>query len=80
MLVLLRSGVCQVLFTKVNGEERNMRCTLVRDMIPTDQTPNSVEATPDAEQPTSDVIRVFDLNANGWRSFKVANVTKFDTE
>lgn len=80
MLALLRSGVCQVVFTKVNGEERNMRCTLVRDMIPTDQTPNSVEATPDTEQPTSDVIRVFDLNANGWRSFKVANVTKFDTE
>jgi hypothetical protein len=49
-------------------------------MIPTDQTPNSVEATPDTEQPTPDVIRVFDLNANGWRSFKVANVTKFDTE
>jgi hypothetical protein len=79
MLVHLRSGVCRVVFTKVNGEERDMRCTLVRDMIPNDYAPKTTHDD-DAVQPSLDVIRVFDLNAGGWRSFKVANVTKFELE
>jgi hypothetical protein len=80
MLILLRSGVCRVVFTKVNGEARDMRCTLVRDMIPVDQTPKTVEAEAESGQPTLDVVRVYDLIANGWRSFKVANVTNFTAE
>lgn len=80
MLVFLRSGVCRVVFTKVNGEERDMRCTLVRDMIPSDQTPKTADDESVGTVAPTDVIRVFDLNANGWRSFKVANVTNFTTE
>jgi hypothetical protein len=79
MLVQLRSAVCRVVFTKVNGETRDMRCTLVRDMIPSDQTPKSTYDDDDLKS-SLDVIRVFDLNANGWRSFKVANVIKFEIE
>lgn len=78
MLAQLRSGVCRVVFTKVNGETRDMRCTLVRDMIPTDQQPMTLEE--DKVQPAQDVVRVFDLVANGWRSFKVDNVTSFEIE
>jgi hypothetical protein len=78
MLTHLLSGVCQVVFTKINGETRNMRCTLVRDMIPTDQTPTS--SLEENVQPSQDIIRVFDLTANGWRSFKVDNVTSFEIE
>lgn len=78
-IALLKSSVCKVTFTKVNGDTRVMRCTLVRDMIPTNVTPKvfddeKVEAGP------SEVIRVFDLTAQGWRSFKVANVTEFTVE
>lgn len=79
MLTQLRSAVCRVVFTKMNGEVRDMRCTLVRDMIPFDQVPKGVHDD-DTAQPTLDVIRVFDLNANGWRSFKIDNVTKFELE
>ena len=80
MLVFLRSGVCRVVFTKVNGEVRDMRCTLVRDMIPSDQAPKTNDDESVGTVATADVIRAFDLNANGWRSFKVANVTNFTTE
>lgn len=78
MMIKLRSGVCRVVFTKVNGETRDMRCTLVRDMIPTNQQPTS--SIEENTQPTQDVIRVYDLVANGWRSFKVDNVTSFENE
>lgn len=80
MIVRLRSGVCNVSFTKVNGERRDMRCTLVRDMIPTDQQPTSAVTEETESQPNESVIRVFDLTANGWRSFKVDNVINFGIE
>jgi len=82
MLVLLRSGVCNVTFTKVNGESRDMRCTLVRDMIPEEKIPKSPVDT-EAEEPTKvneAVIRVFDLVKTDWRSFKVDSVTEFKAE
>lgn len=81
MMVQLRSGVCNVSFTKVNGERRDMRCTLVRDMIPTEQQPTSSVVSEETEsQPNESVIRVFDLTANGWRSFKVDNIINFGVE
>jgi hypothetical protein len=55
-----------------------MRCTLVRDMIPTDNTPKIVD--PEEIKPSGDAIRVFDLTANGWRSFKISNVISFGVE
>ena len=78
-IIMLKTSVCKVTFTKVNGESRIMRCTLVRDMIPQSSTPKvfddeKVEASP------KEVIRAFDLTAQGWRSFKVANVTEFTVE
>lgn len=80
MMVKLRSGVCNVSFTKVNGEHRDMRCTLVRDMIPSEHQPTSLVSEETESQPNESVIRVFDLTANGWRSFKVDNVTNFGVE
>lgn len=78
MLVMLKAGVCKVTFTKVNGEKREMRCTLVRDMIPPESTPKLFDD--EKLENTSDVIRVFDLDARGWRSFKIANVIEFKYE
>jgi|TARA_B110000503_G_scaffold118357_1_gene179212 hypothetical protein len=72
----LRSGIARVTFTKVNGDVRVMDCTLKSDLIPESQRPATV---PDDEGVlvTLDVIRVFDVKADGWRSFRVANVTNW---
>ena len=78
-ITLLKSSVCKVTFTKVNGEVRNMRCTLVRDMIPQGSTPKVFDDEK-VEASAKEVIRAFDLTAQGWRSFKVANVTEFTVE
>lgn len=80
MLVQLRSGVCNVTFTKVNGESREMRCTLVRDMIPENKTPKSPEEGEPEKKINEAVIRVFDLIKEDWRSFKVDSVTEFKPE
>ena len=71
----LRAGVCTVRFTKVNGEERLMECTLNEQNIPPAQQPQTEDI---GVQRTLDVIRVFDTKADGWRSFRVENVLEFN--
>lgn len=78
MLTQLRENTCRVKFTKVNGEERDMRCTLLQKLIPSDQMPKG--STLEESNKSEDVIRVFDVTANGWRSFKVDNVIEFNAE
>lgn len=74
MVDALRQGVCTVKFTKVNGDERLMECTLLSDMIPENLQPKDDDT---GVQRTLDVVRVFDVRAAGWRSFKVDNVIEF---
>lgn len=73
MIDALRKGYCMVKFTKVNGEEREMECTLNMEYIPESLTPKGGDT-----QPNDDVIRVFDVRAAGWRSFRVGNVLSFE--
>ena len=72
LIDLLRHNIVSVTFTKVNGEERVMDCTLQANLIPNAPTQNGeliVEG-----KTTSNNIAVWDVNANGWRSFRVASV------
>lgn len=83
MLTMLKSGVCTLVFTKVNGEVRKMRCTLVRDLIPTESHPKTLSDDPkesETKPDNTDIIKVYDLDANGWRSFRVSSVSSFNYE
>lgn len=71
MMGMLRESVCRVIFTKTNGEERDMKCTLETRNIPEEWRPKSESKYSD------EVIRAFDINKQEWRSFKVANVISF---
>jgi hypothetical protein len=79
MLDALRQGLCTVTFTKVNGEERVMDCTLRADMIPEEMLPKGDDNLDLKEglDATISVIRTYDVRAAGWRSFRVENVTNF---
>mgnify|MGYP006286334929 CR=1 FL=1 len=59
-----------VVFTKKDGTEREMHCTLVESKIPADKHPKSrVEETTDS-QTSGSAVRVFDTDLNEWRSFR----------
>mgnify|MGYP000029086667 FL=1 len=68
----LRETTLVVTFNKLDGAERVMTCTKSFDIIP------------EANQPKSDKpgkegnVTVWDVNANGWRSFKYERVTKVE--
>lgn len=64
----LKQSVVNVVFTKADGSERTMNCTLKLENIPEDQHPKSVVKS------ESDQIRVFDTDIQEWRSFNFSSV------
>ena len=73
MIQKLQESECRVIFKKINGEERDMKCTLMESVLP------KLQSKPDAKerQPNETIIRAFDINKQEFRSFKVANVISF---
>lgn len=77
---LLTKGKVIVTFTKVDGTERRMLCTLAKDLLPKMEEPKPLK---EGEEPKKkrkvnpNVLPVWDLEAEGWRSFKFDNVTEF---
>ena len=64
-----------VTFTKVDGTERVMNCTLKPELLP-EVKPLAEGKTPRKESSTS--IRVYDLEKQEWRSFTTKNVTRVE--
>jgi hypothetical protein len=64
-----------VTFTKKDGTERAMQCTLIEGRIPTDKIPKTT-----GSPSTSDgsAVRVFDTEKSEWRSFRWDSVTKVE--
>ena len=75
---LLRHGVCEVTFTKVDGELRTMPCTLDPKIIPPAPAPKLVAEgeTARVKKSNPDNMSVWCTDKNEWRSFKLANVTE----
>jgi hypothetical protein len=69
----LVSNVVEVTFTKVNGETRIMRCTLDPNHLPSNYNKQHLEEM--HQKPENlNTIAAWDIQANGWRSFRVENV------
>lgn len=67
---LLSENVCAVTFTKVNGEQRIMPCTLMPNLLPRVEKAMAVQRPQNPE-----TMSVWCVDQQGWRSFKLANVT-----
>jgi hypothetical protein len=67
---MLHHGPAKVTFTKADGTERVMNCTLEPDQLPVVEIKEG--AKPRKESTTS--LRVFDLDKKEWRSFTIKNV------
>jgi hypothetical protein len=75
---LLHQGVCEVTFTKVNGELRTMPCTLDSKIVPPAPEPKILAEgeQPRTKKTNTDNMSVWCTDKNEWRSFKLANVTE----
>tara|TARA_B100001094_G_scaffold150358_1_gene145468 strand:- start:104 stop:373 length:270 start_codon:yes stop_codon:yes gene_type:complete len=73
MVEQLKNGICEVVFEKVNGDERTMSATLSPNHLPErdDEAPSSI-------QRSDDVVAVWDMLKEDWRSFRVNSVKQFE--
>ena len=74
----IKSGVC-VTFTKKDGSERRMSCTLVESRIPSDKRPKSANEG-EATSTAGSAVRVFDTKIGEWRSFRWDSVKKVEVD
>ena len=70
-----KNGVITVRFTKVNGDERTMKCTLLTEYLP-----NQTDIEDTTTRINDNVLAVWDVEANGWRSFRVDSVKEVLSE
>ena len=72
----LRENVCKVTFTKVDGTERVMRCTLQEAYLPTVVK----DETKQPRKKNDKVVAVWDLEKDAWRSFLINSVKDLEVE
>ena len=79
MVEQLKTKECQVVFRKINGDERNMRCTLMESVLPVKEMPAKVtEAEAVVERKVNlETIVAWDVAKEAFRSFRVENVISF---
>lgn len=73
----LKNGICKVLFTKANGEDRLMHCTLNESILP-EQI--DIEEVIQKKKPNPNAVAVWDTDVGGWRSFRWDSIKEFSTE
>ena len=56
-----------VVFTKKDGSQREMRCTLAESRIPADKQPKTES---EGSEVAGSALRVFDTEKQEWRSFR----------
>lgn len=68
----LQEGILEVTFTKVNGEERVLTCSLMESLLPSEDERESREPNPNT-------IPVWDLEKDAWRAFRLDSVIQIRT-
>lgn len=71
----LKKSKGKITFTKVDGTTRVMECTLIQDLLP-DQM--DVEEYISERRANEEVLAVWDLEKDGWRSFRLDRVSSIE--
>jgi hypothetical protein len=68
----LQGNVATVVFTKADGTERTMRCTLLAEYLP---VPEGAQLLTESVRKENDnVLSVWDIENGGWRSFRLDSI------
>lgn len=73
--LLKEEQAVKVTFTKSDGTEREMRCTLREDLIQSTE-----KKTERSKKENTDVMSVWDLEKSAWRSFRLDSVKSIGFE
>lgn len=70
----LKESVVNIRFTKVDGTERKMQCTLKESELPKVEKTNEPKRE---KKPNEEVLAVWDLEKKAFRSFRLDSVIDF---
>ena len=73
---ILPTTEATITFTKVDGTERIMKCTLEADKLP--PVVIKEDAKPHKQTDSTKALRVFDLDKKEWRSFTIKNLKRIE--
>jgi len=77
-LSMLHENVVEITFNKVDGSERVMLCTLNYMLLPQAVLSKDPKDPKTPRKINTDVIACYDLEAEGWRSFRLDSITNFE--
>lgn len=73
---VLSNNICTITFTKKNGDQRVMKCTLDEQHFPPVQ--KEAAEVGEVRQKSTEALSVFDVEAQGWRSFRWDSVIRLE--
>jgi hypothetical protein len=73
---ILPTTEAKITFTKVDGTERVMKCTLEESKLP--PVVIKEDAKPRKQSDSTKALRVFDLEKGEWRSFTIKNIKRIE--
>ena len=74
LLNVLHMGILEVEFIKKDGPTRVMQATLAPELLPPIKDGEAMPRSNEGGNP--DLVNVFDVEAQGWRCFKISSLTK----
>ena len=66
---MLNTGIVNVKFTKTDGTEREMKCTLLNEIVKPHEKKTNRE-----KKVNENIISVWDIDKEGWRSFRLDSI------
>lgn len=69
LINMLRNGIINITFTKKDGSERTMKCTLVESMVKPYE-----KKTDKVKEVDENIVAVWDIEKEAWRSFRYDSV------
>lgn len=80
VITKLNEGEVNLEFTKADGTTRKMLATRNNNLIPESQLPKEVVLAEGEETKpeNTDIVKCFDLEVMGWRSFRVDSLISFN--
>ena len=73
---ILPNTEATITFTKVDGTERVMKCTLEASKLP--PVVIKEDAKPRKQSDSTKALRVFDIEKQEWRSFTIKNIKRIE--
>jgi hypothetical protein len=81
LLEILSKEVVDLTFTKLNGDERTMKCSLIPSMLPPAQRDDKLSQTKIRNlEDKVIVVWMVDNDKSGWRSFRYDRLKKVEVD